>query len=146
MEGGVAAEVQVKPSTIPNAGFGLFATKQFQADEQITVYGGLMKRVAQEPPCGDYVYMFPEQLLEGRLSEEQIVASKWRGTYLDAQTTWKEEDRGRWINHSVDRRNVFADIIGKAEDGSWVLAFFAMRTIEIGEEFFFDYGPFYKID
>lgn len=137
--------VQVKASTIPNAGSGLFAMKQFRKDELVAIYGGVMKRVEKDPVCGDYVYMFPEPLVKGRLSEEQIVASKWRGTYLDAQTYWKKEDKGRWINHSRENRNVFADIIGKAEDGSWVLAFFAMRNIGIGEEFFLDYGPFYKI-
>lgn len=107
-----------------------------------------MKRVEENkpPPAGDYVYLFPEELIEGRLSEEEIEATKWRGTYLDPQDSWKPEHKGRWINHSHENRNVFADIIGKADDGSWVLAFFAMRTIEIGEEFFFDYGPHYKMD
>lgn len=136
--------VEVKPSTITGAGFGLFAKKQFHADERVAVYGGQMKRVDEEPPSGAYVYMFPEACLEGRLTEEQIVASKWRGTYRDPQANWKIEDTGRWINHSRENRNVFADIEGKDEDGSWVLAFFAMRPIEIGEELFFDYGPLYS--
>jgi hypothetical protein len=137
--------VEVKPSTIPNAGFGLFAKRQLQADERVAVYGGEMKRTAEEPPSGDYVYMFPEECLEGRLTEDQIVALKWRGTYRDPQTTWKPEHMGRWINHHQEKRNVFADIEGKDADGGWVLAFFAMRTIEAGEELFFDYGPLYNL-
>ena len=136
--------VKVKLSTIPDAGYGLFATRELQADERVAVYGGVMKRCDEEPPSGDYVYMFPEAFLEGRLTEKQIVALGWRGTYRDPQTTWKPEHMGRWINHSQESRNVFADIEGKDEDGGWVLAFFAMRTIEVGEELFFDYGPLYR--
>lgn len=136
-----SCDVEVKTSTIPDAGKGLFARRPIQADERIATYGGVLKRGVA--PSGDYVYMFPEPLVTGRLTEEQLVASKWRGTYRDAKTT---NEFGRWINHDSRRANAYADIDGKdAMDGGWVLSFYARRNIEAGEEIFIDYGSEYTI-
>jgi hypothetical protein len=137
--------VEVKASTIPNAGFGLFAKKRFFIDERVALYGGVMKRTCEEQPSGEYVYLFPEELLSGRMTETQIVKADWRGTYRDTSVVYKPNEFGRWMNHSNEARNVFADIEG-IEEGAWVLSFFAMRNIEIGEEIFFDYGPLFQIN
>jgi len=144
MEGPVA---EVKLSTIPGAGNGLFARHAIDADGWIATYGGEMKRIADGAalPNGDYVYMFPEGLVAGRLTELQIIASGWRNTYRDPETIYDPKDLGRWINHNPASANAFADIDGKdPKDGSWVLSFYARRRIEAGEEIFINYGPNYR--
>jgi SET domain-containing protein len=137
--------VDVRPSTINNAGYGLFARNRIQPDDRIATYGGEMTRVsADKAPNGDYIYLFPEPLLCGHgLTEAQIVTTRWRGTYRDAHTHFRISEMGRWINHDATRVNAFADIDGKDADGGWVLSFYAARTIEAGEEIFIDYGPHY---
>lgn len=143
--------VFVKQSTIPNAGFGLFARKNIKEGALITEYGGRMI-TAQEIGNRDYIYEFPEKLVRiirdspgiSREEKVKIDASirRYKGTVLDARTNFRLSEMGRWINSDPLQQNVVLIFLGE-KNGEWKIGFEAIREIKKGEEIFVDYGKKY---
>lgn len=104
----------------PNAGYGLFADKDYSKGECVTQYGG---RVVDAKTEGSYVM--------------QLSRSRAIDGYCDFVA---ETERGRWINDAPMRQqNVHARILP-----SGIIAFVATKAVAKGEEFLWNYGPDYQ--
>lgn len=116
------AAFAVGPSTIPGAGLGLFARVPIEIEDTIGCYTGVL--------------ITYDELAAGRFSGSDYLlglTSKWliAGEGPDANYT-------RYINHS---KNPNAFLIVSTR---WKTARFeAIKTIQPGEEIFFDYGNAY---
>lgn len=128
----------VKESLIPNAGYGLFATKDYAEDEYITEYGGFYCSVNiyetyNKPRESDYVFQFPEQLGNAEFGPG----------IRNCETTFKlGYQMGRWINSDKDKQNLRPDfdISGNSPPK---LIFLARKNIKAGEELYWWYGEHY---
>lgn len=112
--------VTIQKSTLDNAGFGLFANRDFKKDECIGVYLGLVTKRNTDSLYafewnhgGEVYYVVPEGGIGNPL-------------YFGMHMT----------NHSVTQENMFV------EDDMYL---YAKRNITIGEELFIDYGSKYII-
>lgn len=119
--------LKVAPSNIPNAGNGLFATKDFPSETKITNYGGYYSEVdytAITDKSGDYVI---------RLSN---------GGIRDALVYFElGNEMGRWINGDQNMANVkFVEV----EDNKYEI--WSTRTIKAGEEIYVNYGKEYRLN
>jgi hypothetical protein len=128
--------LELKISNIPDAGYGLFATKNFAQGQHITYYGGYYCNVnifethSAPKEEADYIFTFPEK--------------EWGiGGILDARTFFKlGYEMGRWANSDEKKRNIMIDREYR-KDGPPMMYYFAMRDIEAGEEIYYDYGASY---
>jgi hypothetical protein len=134
------ASTTVRLSTIPNAGYGLFAARDIVAGEPITNYGGQLKKTDEG---GDYHYEFDKSLLLksiiARLAKkynddelDSIIESgvdfielldakdfrkitedikKWEGTVMDAKTHFYPREMGRWANSNPSQQNVVSAVM-----------------------------------
>ena len=126
--------LRVQPSTIPQAGYGLFATRAFAAHERITDYGGY------------YCSVDAFEVLDLPDSERQYLLSvpdNMGGGIRDAQVCFRlGQEMGRWANHARDARiNAYVEA-ERAPDGSGPPRMYlrALEGIEAGSEIFFYYG------
>lgn len=116
---------EVRKSRIKGAGYGLFATRDYQKGEFVTNYGGILRsqEAVDSSPC------------------KYIFRDKW-GFNWDAEIYFDPEtERGRWINDDLKGGNTF-----------WVSRemrqppkIFTKTKVKKGEEFYLSYGPEYWI-
>jgi hypothetical protein len=114
--------LRIKASSIPGAGLGLFAEKDFPALSHLTRYTGDYRRT-QDGRIGGYYFL-------------QLTNAK----SIDAART--NTDSGRWANDS--RASPFepnSELVTHPATGSGRLR--ATRNIKKGEEIFVAYGPRY---
>ena len=115
--------VEVKPSTIPNAGFGLFSLKMIPKDSFICEYNG--KQSKKLNSNNDYTALVQDK-------NNELV-------YIDA------EDKyccfGRYINDNVKKKKINARFIW--DDNLKKAFIFSTRKIKKGEEIFLSYGKKY---
>lgn len=114
--------LEVRTSTIPGAGYGLFATEDFLSGEPITVYGG------------EYS---PDE------REGAYVVNTQDGGTLDARLNFRLGEMGRWANTTTAAGSIGAGIGFMKERGAYLQA---TRDIGPGEEIFCDYGEHYSFD
>ena len=124
---------QVKDSTIPDAGKGLFATQKFKPNELITYYSA--KNVLENPQ--------PQDLLEKR-----YVLQVGQNKYLDSEP--KQNFVGRYINsikNTGKRSNVRFSRqprVRQYKDRN-VVPIFTTKHVKAGDEFLLNYGLDYRI-
>lgn len=124
----VNPHVQVKMSTIANAGYGLFAAQSILAGSLVTGYGGILMSHNFYQSNAELLGRFPG--MDGYMVELP------NGSFLDGRTVFKlGGEAGRWINDSntPNCQFVFSD----------VLQVRALRDIAVGEELFINYGKHY---
>ena len=129
---------QIKMTTIKGLqGYGLFADKNYNKNEIITVYGG---RLHYNMVQGDYVF---------RLCEKTPL-------YVDGEFDFHPTEKGRWLNHgSENGKDLFCGALDLSKPRANTEFYLskkndvpicyikAIRNIFKGEEFFVDYGPLY---
>lgn len=126
--------LEVKPSEIPGAGYGLFATKSFEKGNFITRYGGYYCNVnffvthGEPDEKTDYVFQFPKELGFGILNCETVFKLGF--------------EMGRWPNSDQKRENLIENF-EIPQNGPPMLIFNARRNIEAGEELYWWYGKAY---
>lgn len=114
---------EVRDSTIPNAGKGLFALVPFSKEDTIDVYTGRYTKYSARDilPYGFYI------------PEHQCV--------VDTAST--QSCLVRYINHSPDKAN--CKFIRFKPDGTTTLVVVVATTdIDVGEELFINYGSMYE--
>ena len=125
--------VEIRRSTIPQAGHGLFATRDFPRRRMtVTAYGGLTSN---------------ENASDGLAPTEQspyvIQYDRWH--YVDAERFFHLDECGRWINGDPRRRNVGFIGSENEETNSVLFDVETLRPVQAGDEFFLDYGPNYRV-
>jgi len=117
--------LQVRLSTIPNAGNGLFTTRSFAQGEILTLYGGY-KSTLDVFECLD----LPKEY------RQYVLAKPGSDIVYDSQIGFSMGyEMGRWINHKKGYVNARFDF--SMGDPSIT----ATRDLKEGEELFLDYGP-----
>jgi hypothetical protein len=108
--------VEVKTSTIPNAGFGLFATRDFESKVHLVPYEG---ERFQCQIAGDYALAYK------------------KGHWMDC--AWSTTCcAGRYINDPRNSKKVNCRFVyDKIADKVWVVS---TKKIKTGEELFLNYG------
>jgi len=95
-------------------GFGLFAEKDYQPNEKITEYGGVLHNREVQ---GDYVAFVGD------------------GVHIDGRIGFRLDEKGRWINESDSDRSVVNVKLGRDIR--------ALYEIKKGDQIFADYGEEY---
>ena len=118
--------IEVRASTIPGAGQGVFATMRLPANRVIGLYRGEIITMQE----------FDARYPNGELGEYVLQIS--RDTFIDA----RDPARGNWTRyvndgHLADGRNL-CNLSFTARSGLRT-----KRPIEVGEELFVSYGPHY---
>lgn len=107
-------------------GYGLFASEPFKKWQYIGEYTGLLRRRNLFfPNINDYCFMYPKYWLSTRA---YTIDSEKHGNYT------------RFINHS-DFPN--CESVAVFHDGVFHILFRAIKEIQAGEEFTYDYGGIY---
>lgn len=117
-------EVQVRPSTVPNAGNGLFAKAKLKKGAVLGEYVGevLSAKTAEGRDSSYFIY-----------KDEK--GPKGDGYVVDGRSM---SNPMRWLNHSK-RPNAYAEL---QSDGR--ILFKTKKSVKPGEELFIDYGPDYE--
>ena len=114
--------VEIKKSTISNAGLGVFTTKPFAANEIITPYvGETVTKAQKEEQYGDNVAPYTLQLSENKFIDS--ACKRGTGSFVN---TNPGHNNARLIYH-----HSYATVR-------------ATRPIPAGKEIFVTYGPQYK--
>lgn len=125
---GYAADVEIKQSTIPNAGQGVFALVNMRQKQIIGRYGG--KIISRE------------RMLEMPKQDMNKVISLVLPSGIEVLVDGKECNHfSAFFNHKwkQDKNPLGAANIGVTGEGYFV----CLRDITAGEELWFDYGPKY---
>ena len=113
----------VKKSQIPNAGYGLWATKDYKTNQLITRYGGTQLSDT-----------------DVKRSASKYVITDDEGRHWDARLVHDlEHERGRWINDPGTKYSPNVEARTN-KDG---VSIYAKRPIKKGDEFFMSYGSRY---
>jgi len=116
------AAFEVKPSTIPDAGLGLFALERIRAGDTIGYYSGEI--------------ITSDEMDSGRYSGSEYILWVARNHVIVGEGP--KANYTRYINHSDDP-NAFLVVSTR-----WKTARFeALKAIHPGEEIFFHYGDDY---
>lgn len=116
----------IAASTIPGAGFGLFALEDIRKDEYISTYTGELISDSEAERRGT-VYDSEEHSYIFSLTREQSLDAAILGNKL------------RYVNHrAMGEENCYAR--NCRVQGNTVVTLLASRDIKYGEELFFDYG------
>lgn len=117
---------RVKKSTIPGAGKGLFARRDYKKGEFVTEYGGyLVEKSKVEESNSDYLFR-----------------DHWGYTWDSEKVKDQLREKGRWINDDFKDGNVFWVSREKGRPPK----IYTRRKIKKGEEFFINYGDEYWKD
>lgn len=128
--------LEVKLSNIENAGYGLFATKDFAENDIITRYGGYYCNfnifATHDKPTAEATYLF-------EFPREWGISG-----ILDSETCFKlGMEMGRWVNsNEIEKQNVIPDY-ELVQNNPPMAIFRARGHIKAGEELYWWYGPFY---
>lgn len=119
------AVTDVKPSTIPNAGMGLFAKRRIRKGFRLGEYKGekISYEEAHRRDPSYFIY----------LDAEPVPHS---GFVLDGRTM---ANPMRWPNHAVDPKYELPNAEFRLERNGRIYAY-TLRPITPGEEVFVDYG------
>lgn len=133
--------VEVRPSTIPGAGNGLFATRRFERLDIVTMYDGELADAAE---CRADKERDPKSVSHYRSTRHGGVvikglrdplAARGRGGGSFANHTWVASERNATLE---------TDYLEKPVDGRQHVGYIqATRDIQPGEEIFIDYGRQY---
>lgn len=124
----VPAFLEVRTSTIPNAGMGLFARRSIPKGRVLGEYTGEKLTFAQAQGR-DTSYMI--------YTDERGPAAGQEGTVIDGKTM---ENPMRWPNHNPSRENAFAEVDDKGH-----IFFRTKKAIAKGQEIFINYGEDYGL-
>lgn len=124
---GIGTGLEIKKSTIPNAGDGLFVWSGgngFLAEDVLDVYGGkITKDYPRQTHDNDNRYVF-----EYKLNDRQY--------FIDGIST--KSCMARWSNSNSNTNAIYRPFGG-------MILLFALRDLRPGEEIFVDYGPLHTI-
>lgn len=130
---------RIAPSTIPGAGYGLFATRDIAVGRHITVYGGESydnqvdyKKVTGKD-LGVSAYVFK-------------LGKRFNSRVFDGEFHFAVWEHGRWANtqRTKDECNAeFVEIYDKETREFYQMRLVATVPISAGDEIFVDYGPEY---
>ena len=128
--------VQARDSTIPGAGKGLFATREFQQDDWIVPYVG---EVVTDP-CLNQRYGDDTAPYASEYSRRRFIDSACRrGTGARANGLFRADGRSR----SINQHNA---VILNRPGGNGGLWLRARRNIPMGSEIFVWYGDEYRVE
>lgn len=123
--------LEIKPSTIVGAGFGLFATDNIGQNVAVTNYGGVVSQSKSLPRGGAYVLEMEKE------------------TFLDGETGFRIREMGRWANGfpsasiwNVDQHNNCVFTKNPFEKNRLCVA--SSVPISNGSELFAEYGEHYE--
>lgn len=118
-------DVILEISTIPNAGYGVFANRDFKKGETVTIYSG---RLVTD--YDDHTYV-----LEIR---------KNPALYIDGRYPLHIKHLGSFINHCSKNENIRISYDSNPKrNPKKVVKMIAHKNIKKGEELFWDYGSNY---
>ena len=119
----LATQLEIRPSTIPNAGEGLFACGGgFAADDAIDVYTGDILTHPLEKTNRTYLFQCGQSYC------------------VDGSST--KSCMSRWANSSTTNPNARMKLF-EASPGIFLPLLCALHDISPGSEILFDYGPFH---
>lgn len=123
----LSIEPKVLPSSIPGAGFGLFATRDYDQGDFVTRYGG--------------VEITEEDHIKNHHRSEYVIRTR-SGALIDAVVVLHPlKEKGRWINDA--RGTKFLNNCFWYERNRGLLFVLTLSPVKMGEEFFIDYGDKY---
>lgn len=129
---------QVKPSTIPGAGYGLFAAKAVpQAGVNLTVYGGDYYRTKRQ---------YWRDTGDTDDSNRYILRLKDSAALLDGRIGFYLREQGRWANTMPTEAQCnasYVEITDRESGDFWQMRIESTRAIAAGEEIFAWYGEEY---
>ena len=114
---------EVKQSTIPNAGLGLFATTPFDKGDCVDLYEG-ERYPSSDNKCRPYGLLVVEH-----------------SCIVDSAST--QSCISRYINHNPEKANC-GFIRFSPRKGVILTSVLTLKRIETGEELFIDYGSHYR--
>lgn len=117
-------EVEVRPSSVADAGSGLFALRPFEAGEKVCDYRGKVLSLAQA------------MRLENR---DYLMGGFGLNVHVDASEAYSIP--GRYVNDSGDVSRINAKFVKHPELRKATVV--AIRRIESGDEIFASYGETY---
>ena len=127
---GYALKTEVRPSTIPGAGMGLFMCERARKGERIARYTGEI--ITTE---------------EAQRRTSQYILKVNASTAIDAEADMM--CAGRWINTCKGKNNAKPNALGRLTKhqptGKWYVSIEATKTIKPGEEIFMPYGKSFSI-
>lgn len=116
---------QVRTSTIPGIGFGLFATRDYDKWEFVTEYGGV--KITEE---------------DHNANRSEYVLKGFDGELWDASIVlYPFSEQGRWINDARGTTNQYNTFWRSGDDRSPRVV--TMAPVAAGQEFFINYGEEY---
>jgi hypothetical protein len=143
---------RIAPSTIPGAGYGLFATRDIAVGRQITVYGGEYFEDKNDYPkvLGvDSAYVIElkeietiEKSTRRYLPDTKVI----RYPILDGELHFAVWEHGRWANTQRTKDECNADFVEFPDDETgdyYQVRLVAMAPIAEGQEIFVWYGSEY---
>lgn len=116
--------VYVAPSTIPQAGRGLFAARSFSKGDVVTTFGGAVMWADEWSKLPAHMKNYAKKIREHNL-------------VIDGRVGYGKQ-LGRWINHATgSKANVTWGSLHKRD---FYMPIYAKRDIRAGEELFINYG------
>lgn len=129
-------KLQIKPSTIPNAGKGLFyvGKKNFPANKRITTYSAKEVQKSKDDVNGDYVLQVSKnQFLDG------ADVSNYVGRYINSA---KDSGSASNVRFSASRRISKQTVNGETR---FTYPIMSRRVIKPGSELLLHYGKDYNL-
>lgn len=123
--GGIRESVEVKQSTIPNAGDGVFTLQPFRRGDVITGFPGQKRKRTSNP--NDYAVALNKTF--DLCPSIQDITSRRRGHHV-----------GHLINHSGSKRKINVELCEVAREHCFQVVVVAKRGIRTGSELFLNYG------
>jgi len=123
--------VKLAPSTIPNAGLGVYAVDEIPKDAK-ALYKGVKKSMTR----GNYIYswiIYEYDTVSGN-------STTMKELYLIDATNKKYSNWTRYVNCGMKKRDNNMDSIQKFDK----IYYFAKKNIHPGQELFIDYGVGYR--
>jgi hypothetical protein len=139
--------VEIKPSTIPNAGRGVFVTRDFSVGEYICYYDGYIKKnpftiteIEQEYGIGESLIGYPTPR-----NEEGVGQLINDGDKLNIPSTLnqkeKEQELFRYTLRSSNKQNIYIE-----PGNNHRMSVYALENLKSGSELFYYYGGRYWLD
>jgi len=117
--------VDIRPSTIPGAGLGLFALKEFNNGDLVVPYKGeILTKEQMDERYGDGLAPYALQIN--------------KNTYVDSAC---ERGTGSFINTNPKKNNARFSVYSGRSGSPPAASVRAIRKIPAGAEIFVDYGP-----
>lgn len=140
-QGHCLSDVRISESTMPGAGNGLFARRDFEEGEIVTISPVLtlpsdtVALSASNSALMNYCY--------GRIDSNVILMPLGYGPMINHNSMERPNLNLSWFHLEPEESPVFHMNVNELFDASYApldIAFVAVRPIATGEEFFVDYG------